>query len=55
MKNNNSYLITFKLYDENLGLSSTKDLYSLIQYHIKEGNITLDDMELISVNDQEVL
>jgi hypothetical protein len=47
----NSYLATFRVYDDNLGLDTCiKDkLFDVLNYQLQEGNLNSDDMELLAI------
>ncbi len=48
-----TYKVTMTIVDDNLGLERAGDPTKMLRLHISDKNITLDDFELVSVEEMD--
>lgn len=46
---NKTYTVTINIVDDNLGLEESNYPERTLRYHMREGNISFDDFEIVSV------
>lgn len=53
IKINKTYTVTMTIVDDNLGLENSVCPERVLRYHMRDGNISFDDFEIISVEEED--